>query len=97
MQAIFNWKVFKMENPFNEIIQRLIEIDHKLNKLSLPSKEQTEIITRDELCKRLSLTEPTIIRWEQKGKIPCFRVGSCVRYNWEDVLIAIGAKTKKKN
>jgi excisionase family DNA binding protein len=45
-----------------------------------------EIIDRGELCKRLGISEPTAIRWEQKKKIPCFRIGSSVRYNWQKVL-----------
>lgn len=51
-----------------------------------PDTQQTEIIDRDELCKRLAITEPTAIRWEKKGKIPTLRIGSCVRYNWQMVI-----------
>jgi hypothetical protein len=53
------------------------------------SKQAAEIINRDELCKRLDITEPTAIRWEKKGKIPCFRIGSNVRYNWPKVIEAL--------
>lgn len=55
---------------------------------------KTEIIGRSELCNRLSITEPTAIRWEKKGKIPCFRVGSNVRYNWQTVIESLEGKTK---
>ena len=47
---------------------------------------KVEIINRDELCKRLAITEPTVIRWEKKGKIPALRIGSNVRYNWSQVI-----------
>ena len=47
---------------------------------------QSEIIDRGELCKRLAITEPTVIRWEKKGKIPALRIGSNVRYNWPQVI-----------
>lgn len=51
--------------------------------------ETPEIINREELCKRLSITRPTVIRWERKGTIPCFRIGSNVRYNWKSVIEAL--------
>jgi excisionase family DNA binding protein len=53
----------------------------------------TEIISRDELCKRLNITEPTAIRWERKGKIPSFRIGSSVRYNWHSVIETLEKKS----
>ncbi len=67
-------------------LQTLIE--NAVSKFISPRTEtqQTEIIDRDELCKRLAITEPTAIRWEKKGKIPTLRIGSCVRYNWQLVI-----------
>ena len=55
----------------------------------------SEVINRGELCKRLSITEPTAIRWEKKGKIPCFRIGSNVRYNWATVICELEGKKKE--
>ena len=57
-----------------------------------PETPQTEIINRDELCKRLAITEPTVIRWEKKGTIPALRIGSNVRYNWHKVIEALENK-----
>ncbi len=51
-------------------------------------------ITRRELISRLKVTEPTIIRWERKGKIPCLRIGNSVRYKWSDVIEALEMKKK---
>lgn len=56
----------------------------------------TEIINRGELCKRLNITEPTAIRWEKKGAIPFFRIGSAIRYNWPKVIEALENKKGKK-
>ena len=87
-----------MQNPFDVIIEKLIGLESKLaeSNPSLPVTNTAEIINRDELCKRLTLTEPTVIRWERKGKIPCFRIGSNVRYNWPKVIDALEAKTNTK-
>ena len=59
-----------------------------------PGVPPPEIIVRRELCKRLYITEPTAIRWEKKGKINCFRIGSNVRYNWTTVINELERKTK---
>lgn len=79
---------------------RLIVIDAVnsclLENDKVPAKlpNRKEIISRDELCKRLSITEPTAIRWEKKGVIPCFRIGSSVRYNWDEVITALENKRR---
>lgn len=85
-----------MQNPFdliNEKLDKLIEC--KLNEVgTTPLTTPIEIIGRGELCKRLNITEPTAIRWEKKNKIPCFRIGSNVRYNWQNVINQLEEKTK---
>ena len=55
-----------------------------------------EIIDRDELCKRLALSEPTIIRYEKKGKIPRLSIGNSIRYNWPAVVEALESLANKK-
>ncbi len=69
-------------------------IENAVNKVfgNLPETSTSEIISRDELCKKLSITEPTAIRWEKKGVLPCFRIGSNVRYNWPKVIEALENK-----
>jgi hypothetical protein len=87
-----------MQNPFDVIIEKLTFLEGKFNEVGTPTaNNQTppaEIIGRAELCNRLNITEPTAIRWENKGKIPCFRIGSNVRYNWQTVLNTLEGKTK---
>lgn len=86
-----------MLNPFDVIIEKLEGLEGRIQKAypvqPLPS---TEIIDRLELCKRLSITEPTAIRWEKKGVIPSIRIGSSVRYNWPKVIFALENKKAKK-
>ena len=66
-------------------------IENAVNKAwgCVTQKPSAEIICRDELCKRLNITEPTVIRYEKKKKIPSFRIGSAVRYNWPQVVKAL--------
>jgi excisionase family DNA binding protein len=54
-----------------------------------PVNKPAEIIDRVELCKRLNISQPTARLWEKKGKIPTFRIGSNVRYNYTAVLEAL--------
>ncbi len=87
-----------MTNPFEVIMDRLEEISSKLEALgSGKAAEVTdpiEVIDRAELCKRLAVTEPTVIRWAKKGRIPEVRIGSCVRYNWPAVVKSLETKGK---
>jgi hypothetical protein len=84
-----------MTNPFELIIERLNDLESKFAESHIVANTPlTEIINRTELCKRLDITEPTAIRWEKKGKIPCFRIGSNVRYNWHNVINVLEGKNK---
>lgn len=84
-----------MLNPFDVIIEKLDGLENKLALNSTVSATPlTEIIGREELCKRLNITEPTVIRWEKKGVLPCFRIGSLARYNWPKVIEALESKKK---
>lgn len=79
-----------MVNPFETIIELLNELKGMLVSADdITPQQAIEIIDRHELCKRLSITEPTAIRWEKKGKIPSMRIGSSVRYNWQAVIKAL--------
>ena len=76
-----------MINPFDIILARLDQIEQVINgKPQEQAIKAAEIIDRAELCRRLNVSEPTVIRWERKGKIPFFRIGSSVRYNWITVV-----------
>ncbi len=84
-----------MQNPFDVINEKLDRLESKFSETNTTTPIQpVEIIDRNELCKRLDITEPTVIRWERKNKIPCFRIGSNVRYNWQNVINQLEGKTK---
>lgn len=62
-------------------------IGEMLSKSTIPA--QSEIIDRDELCKRLSITPQTCIKMEKRGKIPSIKIGSAVRYDYHKVIHAL--------
>lgn len=77
-----------MINPFDSIMVELNEIKQMINQ-SRPqqqAKEVAEIVDSKEVCKRLNISEPTLIRWRKKKRIPFFMVGSAVRFNWTSVI-----------
>jgi predicted DNA-binding transcriptional regulator AlpA len=78
-----------MENPFESILSELAEIKEALQIKSKVVEKPVEVIDREELQRRLGLSEPTVIRYEKKGKIPAIRIGPNVRYNWAAVVAAL--------
>ena len=57
-----------------------------------PSNSDETPITTKELCAFLGITEPTVIRWRKKGKIPYLQVGSRILYQKAAVITALGNK-----
>lgn len=57
------------------------------------TQEEAEIVDMMELCSRLKISKQTLIRWSKQSKIPTIRIGSSVRYNYQEVLTAL-SKTK---
>ena len=86
-----------ISNPFDALHNHLNALESKVDGLSIPNESvKPEIINRRELCVRLDITEPTAIRWEKKKKIPSFRIGSNVRYNWPNVISVLEGKSNNK-
>lgn len=59
----------------------------------LPDPDKTqgeaEIVDMIELSTRLKISKRTLIRWSKESKIPTIRIGSSVRYNYQEVLTAL--------
>jgi len=76
-----------MHNPFDAILAEINELKVLIKAApSIQVASPPEIINTDELCKRLSLSEPTIIMMRKRKQIPFFKAGSSVRYNWPSVI-----------
>lgn len=91
-----------MYNPFEEIVQRLNSIEDLLKNIGVEglsdfnNKKEADIISGEELCKKLGLTIQTLIRWRQKGKVPFLQIGSSIRYDLNKVIEALEKKDKVK-
>ena len=90
-----------MEASFNNLPQMISELLDKVGNLErimgnpVKSESKPEIITGEDLCKKLDITIQTLIRWRQKGKIPYLQIGSSIRYDLNKVLDAIEIGKKK--
>jgi hypothetical protein len=65
------------------------------NKQTPVQNEQP--INTKELINFLDITEPTLIRWRKKGKIPFLKIGSRILYQKGAVLAALENKKGLKN
>jgi hypothetical protein len=72
---------------FNQLLERL----EVLFQTNITVNTQ-ELISREELAKRLKVTVRCIINYEKKNKLKPLRLGTTIRYNWDEVI-----KTMSKN
>lgn len=82
---------------FKEEFRQMIREELAANiQIPEPQKEVIKPISQKELCTFLGLTEPTVIRWRQKGKLPFMQIGSAIRYDLSSVLLALESKNNKR-
>jgi len=78
-----------------EILKKIIDesianyFNNNLKSKDADSLNNDPPITTKKLCKHLGVTEPTILRWRKKGKIPFFLIGTAVRFNLQEVITAL--------
>jgi excisionase family DNA binding protein len=85
-----------MDNPFLILEERMTRIESLLWELknNFEIKDSDNLsknrpVTTKQLCEYLDVTEPTILRWRKKGKIPFFTIGNAVRFHLSEVLTAL--------
>jgi excisionase family DNA binding protein len=85
--------IYLTEDDLRRIIR---EENNALSTNVIPLKETPErLSTQKEICTFLGITEPTLIAWRKKGKVPFKRLGSSVRYNINDVTEALEGNKRK--
>lgn len=55
-----------------------------------------ELVNQKVFCKRFDLSEPTVIRWRNKGLIPYVKIGSAIRYDVNEVAKVLQSRNKKR-
>ena len=78
-----------LTNPFEEIDQRLQDIEAKLQLLvekpdTLPPTTET-YLTTDQVCEMLTVSRVTLWNWQKAGIINSFKVGNLKRYKLSSI------------
>lgn len=76
-----------MENPFEEINERLIKIENLLASIQdqLSVKESTKYLTRVEACSFLRISLVTLDRYIKLRRIKSYRIGGRILLLEEDL------------
>ena len=74
-----------------EELKQLIE-DAVYKATCTQPKLEYNIITDKELSKRLNITKVTLHKFRKDGKIPFFKVGRTIRYDYKEVMETIKYK-----
>lgn len=85
----FEFPVDEMVERFREVVREEMAVMGNIGNNNTGNEKP---VTTKELCDFLGITEPTVIRWRQKGKIPFFQIGSAVRYNLAEVMDSLKKK-----
>ena len=80
-----------------EMVSMIESAVQKALASNVPQGAQHEIISRAECMKRLGVSEPTIIKYGERGTIPEMRIGKHVRYEWQSVCAALAKNRRFKN
>ena len=77
--------------PIDELVLKIKEaiLQEFQPSVENSSKKIEKPVTTKQLCSFLGVTEPTVLRWRQKGRIPFFMIGSAVRFNLSEVIEAL--------
>jgi excisionase family DNA binding protein len=92
METITVLRMDKAE--FSELLREAIREElHQILK-ELNSKEIEDIIlNRKETCKLLDISQGTMQKFQNEGRIPFYRIGRRILFNKSEVLKALEAKT----
>jgi len=75
------------QTPLEDITAIIVEaVADQFKKCQLNKPDEPEkIFTREETCKRLGISLPTLWQYTKSGKIKAVRIGSRIRYRKSDI------------
>jgi excisionase family DNA binding protein len=88
-------------NLLSQELRQELRLIVREEMLLIQAETKTEAIpemvfcNQQKACEILQITEPTIIRWRNKGKIPFIQIGSSIRYDMNEVVKTLKIKAKK--
>ena len=74
-----------LKTSYSDVLNKL---DQVLAKMQTP-KQETELISREDVCKLLNISLSTLHIWRKQGILKDYRIGNKVRFKKAEVLEAI--------
>lgn len=66
-------------------------INNAVKKINVAKeKNEQELITDDEMQRRLGVCRTTLYNWRKEGTIPYIRIGKKLFYRWQEIIKKIG-------
>ena len=81
----------QLQNVINNAVQT------GLAQFKPTQPEQTNLLTRKQVCEILNITAPTLHEWTKNGTVTAYKVGTRVRYKQTEVLNTLQRVQRTKN
>jgi excisionase family DNA binding protein len=76
----------QLENIISIAVKKGIELQVSQ---TTNTTEQTELLTRNEVCSLLHITLPTLHQWTKEGLVTGYRIGTRIRYKRAEILATL--------
>lgn len=92
-------------NPYEHLNNQMVEVKSNLSTLAIKldhffsaSTSPIDLIDGEELRRRIDISETTLKRYRDQGRIPYVLIGSQYRYNYPEVVkaLTVSKRTGKK-
>ncbi len=68
-----------------ELIQVSLKSELETLKRNFEKPNTNKLLTREETCKKLTISKSTLWKWTKEEKIPCHRIGNRVYYKLDEI------------
>lgn len=101
MEQMVFYKITPEE--LNEIVTNAVEMT--ISRIEQAAKEKadkqaeesnSDLITREEVCKLFRITLPTLHNWTKSGRLPSYKFNSRVRYKKTEIMEIINQNGRMK-
>ena len=80
-----------MNKELESSVMLMEAINSAVKKInSTKEKNEQELITDDEMQRRLGVCRTTLYNWRKEGTIPYIRIGKKLFYRWQEIIKKIG-------
>ena len=80
-----------MNKELETSVMLMEAINSAVKKINVAKeKNEQELITDDEMQRRLGVCRTTLYNWRKEGTIPYIRIGKKLFYRWQEIIKKIG-------